>query len=145
MEPVAAIIADPHISMSTLSQASRILIETIDQVSTNDLHDLIIAGDVFDSRKSQTLPVLLAFQRVCDHAAEKKITLHIIPGNHDKLDYTSEESYLDMFAHHSAVNLIRDYKVHEIRGKKFHFIPFFDEKSTYAKYCLLYTSDAADE
>jgi len=57
-----------------------------------------------------------------------------IPGNHDKLDYTSKSSYLDIFKDHPNFMLYDEYGCKEIVDQEIyvHLIPYFDEKSEFA-------------
>lgn len=103
----------------------------IDSVST-----LVVGGDIFDYRKSQTLTTLLIWRDILDIAEYHNIQIVAIPGNHDKMDYTSESSYLDIFTHKSLV-VVRDTQMLSFSNPSqldVWMIPFFEEKETYSKY-----------
>jgi exonuclease SbcD len=132
--PIILIITDLHLDQSNIDAVSNVTRQAIDKAKSLGLKHLYIAGDIFNSRKSQPLDLLDAWEEVITYAQSKSIVLRAIPGNHDKIDYTSERSYLDVYKHHPAFELVRDYKSFPIGKYNIHMIPFFDEKETYSKY-----------
>ena len=91
--------------------------------------NLMCLGDVFNSRKSQTLKVLNTFRRILDMIDDYNLKLIVISGNHDKTSYENKESFLDSFRHHPAIFLIDmvgaiPFKEHNLH---LHFMPFFKE------------------
>jgi len=129
------IITDLHIDESNYLQVRDVVIQSIDKCIEHLLKTLYVAGDIFNSRKSQPLVVLDCWSEILDYAQMKGVELIGIPGNHDKLDYTSEKSYLDSYKHHPAFTLVRDYGEFDIiEGVRVHMVPYFDEKSTYMQY-----------
>ena len=134
-EPIASIITDIHLEELRYDEIVDVVIQAIDETLERGLVNMYIGGDIFNSRKSQTFNVLQAWSEILDYCSKVNIQLIVIPGNHDKLDYTSERSYLDMYASHPCMTLITSYRNHLInRGFRIHLIPFFDEKSTYKNY-----------
>lgn len=86
-------------------------------------------GDVFDSRKAQTQEMLMCFQRILEELEKEGIELIVIPGNHDKTDYQSADSFLHVFKHHPGVTVVDTSLSIEVGDCTHHFVPFFDEKS----------------
>lgn len=92
-------------------------------------------GDIIDSRKSQSWTVLKTMITILREYEEDDIKLRIIPGNHSKPDYDSEESFLDVFERYPAMELIRDYGRFLLKNDTVvHMVPFFDEHTTYPHY-----------
>lgn len=134
-KPLFSIITDLHISDVNYEKVIPVIIQSIEESVKLGLRTVFVGGDVFTSRKNQTLRVLNAWHSILDYCKQKKVHLVCIPGNHDKVDYTSEDSYLDVFRDHPNFVLIRDYEDYDlVSGVRIHLIPFFDEKSTYSKY-----------
>ncbi len=89
------------------------------------------AGDIFESRKSQPLTVLAAFIEILDLFEESGVVLEAIPGNHDKVDYDSELSYLDVYRWHPSFTLHRKEFTTQHDGVDIHWLPYFLESGSY--------------
>jgi DNA repair protein SbcD/Mre11 len=133
--PLFAIITDLHISDDNYNEVKKVVVQAIHKTVDLGLSVLYVAGDIFNSRKNQTLNVLQTWLETLDYCQFHGITLRVIPGNHDKLDYTSQDSYLDIFASHSNMHLVTSHESftcgRRTRGFTIHMVPFFDEESTY--------------
>jgi exonuclease SbcD len=91
--------------------------------------NLMCLGDVFNSRKSQTLKVLNTFRRILDMIDDYNLKLIVIPGNHDKTVYENKESFLDSFRHYPAIFLIDNIGEIPLTDElNLHFMPFFKEE-----------------
>ena len=88
-------------------------------------------GDIFESRKSQPLTVLAAFIEILDIFEEAGIELEAIPGNHDKVDYDSELSYLDVYRWHPNFTLHRKECTVTYEDVDIHWLPYFLESGSY--------------
>ncbi|MCK9544173.1 MAG: metallophosphoesterase [Novosphingobium sp.] len=97
---------------------------------------IICLGDVFNSRKSQTLLVLNTFGKILDIIESYEMYLWCIPGNHDKTSYESEESFLDQFRYHPCFKLINKAGGLPFKDEKvfLHFLPFFSNELWLEKY-----------
>lgn len=128
-------VADPHMNEDNIEEVTDILIQSMDLCKELKLSTIYIIGDIFTTRKSMPLAVLLGFMNILDVARSKGVDVKAFPGNHDKLDYTSELSYLHPFMHHPAFCLYDSYDEEDIEiGVRLHLIPFFEEKEIYPKY-----------
>jgi exonuclease SbcD len=94
------------------------------------LKRVLHAGDVFESRKAQPQDNLNFFEDILDDVFSKEIQLWAIPGNHDKVSYTSKRSYLDPFKHHPHFRLFRERTMVNAGGHFLSFMPFFRETDT---------------
>lgn len=129
------IITDLHISEDNWEEVVECCEEAIDKCVELELEHLFIAGDIFTSRKGQTQPTLFAFAMILDYSRKKKLHITAIAGNHDKMSYISEASYLDTFAPYEGFTLVKDHCVHHMRGISVATIPFFKESDgTFDKY-----------
>ena len=125
---IFSIIADPHLSDRNVSEVELAMKKSIDKTVERGCSIMYIIGDIFTDRKSQSFNTLQAFGRVLDYAEEKGITIPLFPGNHDKIDYLSERSYLDIYRHYPAVRLSTDFQLFgEYGGWHIFLLPFFRE------------------
>jgi len=91
------------------------------------------AGDNFHSRKGQNQNVLVGFEKNLDDLEEAGIIMHCIPGNHDKADYSLDDSFLNQYKHFPSINLIKNGAGVLLNDIMFHMVPFFDEKGLYVE------------
>ena len=73
-----AITADIHLDVNHPERRDA-LMDILEQIETEDISDLIIAGDLFDKDGDDT--AYASFRECC--RAHPSIKLHVIPGNHD--------------------------------------------------------------
>ena len=131
---IALISNDWHLKRTNCDEIVELIRQQCQLAKLNGLDEIICLGDVFDSRISQRMDVLIAFYEILEVCKYENVKLICIPGNHDKTDYTSEESFLRPFSFHPNFYLIEDYEILERDGCRFHFIPYFDEGTTYKRY-----------
>jgi len=127
-QPIAIFSTDWHIKDDNTEQIIDLVTQQCELSKKLGVNELICLGDVFNSRKSQTLLCLNTFGTILDIIKEFNLTIHCIPGNHDKTDYNSSDSFLDSFKHHPNLNLYSescDYDI--VYGMRLHFYPFFKE------------------
>lgn len=125
--PLASIITDLHIKESNYEDVLNLVIQVCKESNKLGIKILFLLGDIFDSRKSQPLIVLNTFGKILDILKDYEIKAYVIPGNHDKTIYESNDSFLDSFSHHPSLRLTRvqsmlPFKNHDLF---IHFIPFF--------------------
>ena len=127
------IITDTHLKQDNIDLVIDIFKQFIDLIKSRGLKTAIHAGDFFTSRSSQSLSCLLASQKIFDLFEEARITLYIIPGNHDKTSLIAEESYLNVVCNNlKYVNLIqKETTVIQSDGIILHFLPYFREGIEY--------------
>lgn len=88
---------------------------------------IFVMGDLFDSRKAQSQKILLAMQEFLMELTTSGETVYVIPGNHDKTDYGSAESFLDIYKV-EGVDVVRDSSIVEIGSIEYYLLPYFSEK-----------------
>lgn len=133
-KPLLGMVTDSHLKKGNEAQIIDIFRQAIERVKELGLHNLYFVGDWFDSRKYQGLSTLKATAIIFKMFAEADIELRIIPGNHDKPDYNSEDSYLDIFEHYPSIRIVRDHACWFEGNVRVHMIPFFDEKKSFGQY-----------
>ena len=132
-KPILPIITDIHIKSSNTAEIMATFEQVIKEVTELGLKVVACLGDVFDSRQAQPLVSLKCFELILGMFEEAGLCLVCIPGNHDKTDYNSADSFLDPFKEHRAFILVKDYDVQRFGDWSFHFVPFF-EKEIWFKY-----------
>lgn len=127
-------ITDIHLTGDNASDTIKLVCAAIDKAVEFKLKFVYVGGDVFDSRKAQSLKALEAWMEILRYAKRMQVVLRAIPGNHDKPSYKAERSYLDLYKDHESIELIRDYDAFAEGEYMVHMIPFFDEKEVYPQY-----------
>ena len=127
-QPIAIFSTDWHIKDDNTEQIIDLITQQCELAKKLGVKYLICLGDVFNSRKSQTLQCLGAFERILNIIYDYNLMLLSIPGNHDKTDYSSDKSFLDPFRHHPHFNLYSECEDFDIfEGMRLHFFPFLKE------------------
>jgi exonuclease SbcD len=124
---IAAILADSHLKEDNIEVNKSIYRQASEIAKGLGLSQIDHAGDIFNSRKSQSQPVLVTFKEILDELHSNGITLNACVGNHDKTDYSSAESFLDPFSEHPSLNLYRNYGDRKIGNIYLHFLSFFSD------------------
>lgn len=124
------ILTDLHLKADNLRVVKSVFEQALQYCEEKKIKRILCLGDIFDSRKSQTLEILKdGFMDILDMFTSYGITLISIPGNHDKTSYHLHDSFLHIYRHHPNFVLIEDYYVFEEGDSLYHFLPFFsDEK-----------------
>lgn len=146
---IAIASTDWHLKRENIDQIIDLVLQQCKLAVKLNVKQLICLGDVFDSRIAQRQDVLTAFGQILNLLEEYDLNMTIIPGNHDKTLYESNESFLDPFRSNKRLFLIR------INGSipmlehniQLHFIPYFSEEKwlkTYNDY-LEYLNDILDD
>lgn len=82
--------------------------EMLEQCEANDVKTAVIGGDMFTSRSSQTLDVLMAVKYALLRAASFGIDVYIALGNHDLLDQEATYGYPSLYDAMDNVVIIND-------------------------------------
>lgn len=132
--PIAIILTDTHLSLKTSKINQQIYNQAIDLAKSLNVKAIYHGGDVFTSRKQQPLDNLTSFSDILNKFKSNDIDLYVIPGNHDKVNYTSERSYLDVYDWHTNCTIFPRYGLHENNGVNVWFVPYFQEGEIYLQY-----------
>jgi len=110
--------SDPYLVNSRLRNLDDLLIWLKNKCEESNIHNFIIAGDVFHSRSSVPSPVLsTVFESL---SSFKSINVYMIPGNHDQWDYNFTS--LDTFS--SIAYVYKSFVIKEIEGTTVAFLPY---------------------
>lgn len=130
-KPVGILMTDTHLERDNIDAQIGIYEQAIDLAESLNLNTVWHAGDFFESRKSQPLTVLSAFLQILDLFHSRNFILEGIPGNHDKVHYDSEVSYLDVYKYHPNLKLYRSQHTTFTDGVAVHWLPYFLESGSY--------------
>ena len=89
----ALLFNDIHASRDNLNEFEKNWDEMLSVCKENGIKHVIIGGDLFQSRASQTLDTLLAVRASIRKAVAMGIKIVLIAGNHDKTDQERYESF----------------------------------------------------
>lgn len=139
-QALAVFSTDWHLQTKNKDQITYLVRQQCELAKKLNAKYLICLGDVFESRIAQREDVLTAFSHILDIINDYGLKLWLIPGNHDKTDYTSPNSFLTSFSTHPCLTLVHlsgsipfpDYKI------QLGFIPFFNDEQwlkQYEEYC----------
>jgi exonuclease SbcD len=106
--PILLLSTDWHLRRDNIEIIKDLVIQMCDLGDEINLKKVALLGDIFDKRKGQEQIVLVAFKEILDYIHSRGITVILFPGNHDKCDYDSSDSYLDPFADHPCVRFFRE-------------------------------------
>jgi len=143
---IAVILTDTHQKEDNIEIVKSIFRQATEIAKDLGLHEINHAGDIFNSRKSQSQLVLTSFKEILDELWSEGMILHTCVGNHDKTDYSSADSFLDPFSKHPALSLYRIGGARMLRGKKdiwLHYQSYFTDE-LYQKYLLEMVDDVFD-
>ena len=117
------IITDTHLKEENI----KINIDFYNQVLShcNSGDTVLHLGDVFDNRKGQTDLCLKTFYNILNKFKTRNVEIVVIPGNHDKTNYLSELSYLNVYESFENFKLIDDFYLDD---DGYAFLPFFNSK-----------------
>lgn len=125
---VAAVAStDWHLKRENVEEIINLVKQQCELAVKLGVRTLFCLGDIFDSRKSQELVVLTAFKDILYIMESYNLKLVAIPGNHDKVNYASDHSFIDSFLHHPAFEFHSDVYLTNDYGFPSAFVPFWEE------------------
>jgi exonuclease SbcD len=137
-KPLFVMITDTHL-FEKRSEEDSLLQDNFETVRTVFINTILLAkslglkyifhgGDLFHSRKSQSVDLQDWFTELLDLCSDNGITLIIIPGNHDKTSYRQIKSFLRAFKHNPGMILVETTASFDVGSNtRVHMIPYFDD------------------
>lgn len=127
-EAIAILSTDKHITPRNLSEMYDLFKQEIILAKELNVSNIIWLGDIFNSRESQRQEVLTFFSNILIDYKNAGLEIYCIPGNHDKTDYNSYDSFLDCFILAPHFHLLKEANSFTLGGVKFDSVPFFNEE-----------------
>lgn len=133
-EAIALLINDIHVTKDNISEFEKNWNEMLSICKREGIYDVVIGGDVFTERASQTLATLLAVRRALDKAVSKGIYITIAEGNHDKVDKESIEGYNHLWRGLKGIEIVDTFKIIAWDDCDFALLPisYFPENGSFA-------------
>lgn len=124
-QPLAIISTDWHIKADNKESILNIAKQEIQLAQGRGVDTIIWLGDMFDSRTSQSQELLILMDSILNMYYLAGLTIHCIPGNHDKTDYGDNRSFLTVFKYHPNFHLYETPDMVDFGVVKFWFMPFY--------------------
>lgn len=105
-EAIALLINDIHATKDNISDFEKNWDEALSVCKREGISDIVVGGDMFTSRASQTLATLLAVKRALDKAVTKGLYVTIAEGNHDKVNQEEFEGYNHLWVGQKNIDVI---------------------------------------
>lgn len=102
--------------------------EALDICDRMNIKTIVIGGDLFLSRASQTLDILLTVHDCLLRASGGGISVILANGNHCKVNLESTKGYCNVFSEHHDVTVVENYLTMGFGDNNLlHIIPYFPE------------------
>lgn len=125
---------DIHISKDNIAEFQKNWEEAIQICQRHNIADMIIGGDLWQSRSSQTLDVLITVRQAIIKATKQGLTLTIAEGNHCKVDQESLLGYSHLFSEYPNVYVVDDYTVMDISNDVVLYVmSYFPESGSFTE------------
>lgn len=137
MKKALSVIAnDLHIKQDNIDSIKSLVKQMIDLAKKEKADFICFLGDIFQSRQAQPLAVLKCFEEILEMVSKSGLWVYIIPGNHDKTNYESDDSFLDAFSYNPSNHLFREYGVikDDDNSLNLHFLPFYSNDKWIEKF-----------
>lgn len=128
---IALLINDLHISKDTISDFNDNWDEALEICKENGVYEMFVGGDMFTSRASQTLDVLLAVKNALYRAFLFNIHVIVAEGNHDKVDQESIFGYNHMFDFGFNGGVVDTFFVKEYENINLAIMSYFPEGGSF--------------
>lgn len=129
--PIALLVNDLHVDKNNIAEFEKNWNEALSVCQQKRVEDLVVGGDIFTTRSSQPLSVLLSVQHCLEKARSKGIYVTIAPGNHDLVDQEMTESYCHLYKHIDGVEVIDTYGSLDYAEISIGVIAYFPETGSF--------------
>lgn len=109
-EAIALFINDIHVNKDNIAEFNQNWKEMLSVCKRENIADIVIGGDLFTSRASQTLATLLAVKAALTEAVRQGIYITIGEGNHDKTDQEAIEGYNHLWVGLKGIDVVDTHK-----------------------------------
>lgn len=131
LEAVALLINDIHISRDNIAEFKKNWQEMIDVCKEYNIAEVIVGGDLWQSRSAQTLPVLLAVKEALINAHRNNLVVSLAAGNHDVVDQEAIESYNHIYSEYEDVEIIDDFDSYDYGDVILHIMRYWPENGSF--------------
>lgn len=124
---------DIHVSKDNIPDFKVNWHEALNVCQRLGIREIALGGDLFQSRVSQTLDVLLTVHDVLLLTAQAGIRITLAEGNHDLVDQEALRGYCHLYDRHPAVTVVDDFLTLENPAWDFvmHIMSYFPENGSF--------------
>lgn len=130
--PFALLLNDMHVSKDNIPEFQKNWDEALSICHQYKIGDVVIGGDLWMSRSSQTLSTLIAVRQAIIKATQMGIQLTIAEGNHDLVDQESMIGYSHLFSEYKHVYVVDDYTIMDVSDQVVLYVmSYFPENGSF--------------
>lgn len=131
--PCILLMNDIHVSKDNIPDFKDNWNEALSVCKKYGIREIALGGDLFQSRVSQTLDVLLTVHDMLLQAAQAGINTTLAEGNHDLVDQEALRGYCHIYDQHPAVTVVDDFLTLENPAWDFvlHMMSYFPENGSF--------------
>lgn len=146
-EAIALFINDIHVNKDNIAEFNQNWKEMLSVCKRENIADIVIGGDVFTSRASQTLATLLAVKAALTEAVRQGIYITIGEGNHDKTDQEAIEGYNHLWVGLKGIDVVDTHKALYWEGCDFCLLlmSYFPENGSFLEKLDIAVADALSQ
>lgn len=115
--PKVLLINDIHVSHNNIPEFHLNWNEALKVCQDHSITEIIVGGDLWQSRSAQTLDTLMAVKQALLNAEKLGICVTLANGNHCKVNQDSIEGYCHVFSEYPDVYVVDDFLSYEISDK----------------------------
>lgn len=125
--PLYLLITDTHLNEFNIDFIEEFIREAVSLCKKYKINKIKHIGDFLDSRKSQTIEVLLSLKKILIFLESENIELEGIVGNHDRA-VSDKDSYLSIFDRYKGITFYEDLFIQELPNLNICYLPYNDSK-----------------
>lgn len=146
-EAIALFINDIHVNKDNITEFNQNWKEMLSVCKRENIADIVIGGDLFTSRASQTLATLLAVKAALTEAVRQGIYITIGEGNHDKTDQEAIEGYNHLWVGLKGIDVVDTHKALYWEGCDFCLLlmSYFPENGSFLEKLDIAVVDTLDQ
>ena len=146
-EAIALLINDIHVSKDNIAEFNKNWDEMLTICEREGVNEVVIAGDMFTARASQTLATLLAVKSALTKAVRQGIYVTIGEGNHDKTDQEATEGYNHLWTGLYGIEVVDSHKALVWDGCNFCLLlmSYFPENGSFLERMEIAVADTLSE
>ena len=118
---------DIHIARERLHDFQLNWGEAIDICKKRKIKYIVVGGDLFEARHSQSLAVLTTIMSAIEASFRFGIHVVLANGNHDKVNQEDEVGYCHIFKHHPNVIVVDDWRYIQTPESNIFILAYFPE------------------
>lgn len=110
-EPLCLLINDIHVNKNNIAEFNANWNEALEVCRERGIEDIVIGGDLWETRSGQTLNTLLAVKHALLKAVQQGVYVTIAEGNHCKVDQEEIEGYSHIFSEYKNIKCVDTHEI----------------------------------